>query len=161
LVEGLASLAELNPNPDYQIVLEHAIQNDTLIPVASLCGSFPMDISGALLAYAEANSFTRFLYSQYGSSGLDKLVRNYADGLDCQRGVEVTFGGSLEEIEQHWLEETFSVNAFRKAIETLLPWFALFFVVVAIPLGLTLGNLLRWKKEGTLPAKGSIDRAPA
>ncbi len=159
LVEGLASLAELTPNPDYQAIMVHAIQKDALIPMVSLCSSFPLDISGALLAYAEANSFIRYLYGQYGSSGLDKLVRGYADGLDCQRGVEVAFGNSLEKLEEQWLEETYGVNALQKALRTLLPWFALFFVVVALPLGFTLGGLARWKKGGVLPDGGSADQA--
>ncbi len=98
--------------------------------MASLCDSFPIDISGALLAYAEANSFTRYLYGQYGSSGLDKLVKGYADGLDCRRGVEVAFGSTLEQLEEQWLEETYGLNALHKAFGTLLPWFALFFLVM-------------------------------
>jgi hypothetical protein len=145
--EGLASMAELNPNPDYQAILEHNLRNDTLIPIASLCGTFPSDISGALLAYAESNSFTYYLYRQFGSSGLQKMAAGYADGLDCRRGVEAALGSSLERLETRWLEETFGANATEKALGELLPWVALLGLIVAVPLGLTLNGLWRWRRS--------------
>jgi hypothetical protein len=154
LTEGLASLVELNPNPDYQTILEHAIQEDALIPIVSLCGSFPLDISGALLAYAEANSFTRFLHSQYGAPGLQKLVDSYAAGSDCLAGFEAALGGPLEQLEEQWLEGTLGVNALGQAFDALLPWLALFVIIVAIPLGFTFNGLLRWKDEAGLASPG-------
>jgi hypothetical protein len=144
--EGLASMAELNPNPDYQTILEHAVRNDTLIPIASLCGTFPSDISGALLSYAESNSFTYYLYRQFGSSGMAKLASDYADGLDCPRGVESALGSSLDQIEKRWLEETLGTNAFRRAFSDILPWVFLLLVIVAVPLGLTLASLWKWRR---------------
>jgi hypothetical protein len=140
LNEGLASMAEANPNPDYQTHLEHAIRDDTLIPLASLCATFPTDISGAILSYAQANSFTQYLYRQFGSTGLDKLVKSYADGLDCQRGTEIALGSSLESLEEQWLEDTFGVNALQKAFAALLPWLILFSIIIVVPLSLALGS---------------------
>ncbi len=50
LNEGLASLAEIYPNQDYQVLLEHAIETDSLLPMQSLCNGFPRDASSALLS---------------------------------------------------------------------------------------------------------------
>jgi hypothetical protein len=145
LNEGLASMAELSPNADYQTMLENAVRNDALIPMASLCGTFPSDYSSALLSYAESTSFTFFLYRQFGSSGLDKLVNQYADGLDCASGVEAAFGSPLEQLEQRWLDETFGTNAYQQAFGDLMPWAVLLLLSVAVPLGLTLGGLWKWR----------------
>ena len=41
LREGTATLAEVNPNPDYDRVLANAGANNTLIPLKDLCISFP------------------------------------------------------------------------------------------------------------------------
>ena len=87
LSEGLASVAELYPNPDYLVLLENAHNKGNLPSIISLCQSFPRDASGAFLAYAQSASFTRYLHQRFGSSGMERLVRQYADGLDCERGI--------------------------------------------------------------------------
>jgi len=48
LNEGLASLVELYPNSDYQVLLDKAVETDTLIPMATLCKPFPSDAATAL-----------------------------------------------------------------------------------------------------------------
>ncbi len=53
LNEGLASIAELYPNPDYLVLLDSALGKDNLLPINSLCQSFPRDASSAYLAYAD------------------------------------------------------------------------------------------------------------
>ena len=74
LLEGLASSAELYPNPDYQQVLEKAVDEDSLLPMSVLCQDFPRDLSGALLAYAQSNSFVRFLNQNFGTRDTLSLV---------------------------------------------------------------------------------------
>ncbi len=159
--EGLATMTELSPNPDYQTLLEAAVRNNTLIPVASLCGIFPGDTSAALLAYAESSSFTSFLYRQYGASGLEKLVGSYTDGLDCQRGVEMALGSSLDQLEDKWLEEALGVNALGKAFRELLPWIALFSIVVLVPLLLTIGSLFTRRNAVGLAGRRNPGQVPA
>jgi len=92
LNEGLASAAELYPNPDYLILLKSGLEKDELIPISTLCGTFPREAASIYLGYAEAASFTRFIQLQYGSIMLDQIVKQYANGLDCSRGVEVALG---------------------------------------------------------------------
>jgi hypothetical protein len=123
--EGLASTAELYPNPDYLVLLESAQGKDELLPIASLCHEFPRDASGAFLAYAEATSFTRYLYQQYGSSSLSALAKGYAEGMACERGVEVALGETLPQVERNWRNAAFGEAATLKALANLSPWLAL------------------------------------
>lgn len=143
LNEGLASITELYPNPDYQILLDTASQRGKLIPMDSLCKSFPRDASSAVLAYAQAASFTRYLYQSTGSSGLDALTRAYADGMDCQHGAENALGQSLNQLERQWRQETFAENATLTAVGNLLPWGALLIAALAAPVGISIGRLRR------------------
>jgi len=141
LNEGLASISELYPNPDYQILLEGAYEKDALLSISSLCQPFPRDAYSANLAYAEVASFTRFLQQQYGSSGLDTLVRSYADGLDCERGVEVAFGQTLLKLERDWRQAVFAEDPNQAALGSLMPWLSLLALILLAPLGLAISRL--------------------
>lgn len=140
LSEGLASIAELYPNPDYLAMITSAQVKDTMLPMESLCSAFPRDASGAYLAYAQATSFTRFLYRNYGSQGLDSLLQAYQDGLGCTRGVEVAFGASLAQIEREWLSDAFGENPVSGAVSNLTPWLVLSGAVLLAPLVVILLN---------------------
>jgi len=138
LTEGLASIAELYPNPDYQILLENAWSQGTLLPIASLCQPFPKDASGALLGYAESASFTRFLHENYGSSGLQALVSAFANGLGCEQGVEAALAMPLATLERDWRQQTFRGAAGAGAIHDLAPWLFLLLGVLIVPLSVSL-----------------------
>jgi hypothetical protein len=148
--EGLASISELVPNPDYQVLLETAVKKDTLIPIASLCRSFPTDLVGAQLSYAEAADFTRYLYHKYGSTGLQSLIGGYADGLECSRAVEVSFNASLPRIESDWRATILSTTTPTEPSPQVWPWFILLGVILVIPLMLALVGLSK-RRPGVLP----------
>jgi hypothetical protein len=144
LNEGLATMAQLYPTPEYQVLLENAIKNNSLIPISTLCQGFPSHASSAYLSYAEATYFTRYIYRQYGSSGLASLVGNYANGLDCERGLEVALGVSLSRLEDQWLKDSLGTTAayVLDPKDQSFPWFFLLIVVLAIPLLTTAARLL-------------------
>jgi hypothetical protein len=146
LKEGLASANELHPNPDYYTILTSAIEKGTMIPLSSFCQSFPQD-SSIYLAYAEADSFTRYLYQVYGSAGLDTLLRSYVQGSGCINAPAIALGVSLDQLEKDWRRETFGENALLSALANLLPWAILLVVVLAVPLFLTLASLRSRKRE--------------
>ncbi len=73
LLEGIASMVELYPNPDYARALEIASQNDSLLAFEDLCTSFPADAGNAYLAYAQSQSFVTYIRKTYGTSGLGRL----------------------------------------------------------------------------------------
>jgi hypothetical protein len=136
--EGIASLAELYPSPDYQIVLDSAVENNNLIPLPALCDSFPRDASGALLAYAQSASFTQYLRSAYGISGLQALMKAYANGLSCDQGAKIALGASLTQLERQWQRQELSTNIALTALTNLLPWLLVLLGALAAPLFLIL-----------------------
>ena len=140
LTEGLASLAELYPNGEYQRSLKTAVDSDTLLPISSLCSSFPSDPSGVYLAYAQSSSFVRFLHQKYGTSGIYGLMNVYKDGVGCLEGFEAAFNIPLSQLEYRWQQEALGVDAEWLALENLSPYFLLFLLLTITPLA---GFLLR------------------
>jgi len=133
LREGTATLAEVNPNPDYDRVLTAAGANNTLIPIRDLCVSFPPNADTAFLAYAESRSFTNYLQNAYGSAKLLSLVSIYADGVDCERGTENAYGVSLSKLEMDWRASALGQNAILPALRNLSPYLILLCLILLIP----------------------------
>ena len=140
--EGVASANELRPNSDYYLILERAAEQDTLIRLEQLCDSFPQD-SSVYLAYAEADSFLRYLHQKYGSAGLSDLLQSYAGGEGCEYGSQAALGLPLQRLEDDWRRETLGESALLSALVNLLPWLFVLVVVILVPLLLTLVNLCK------------------
>ena len=143
LSEGLASVGELYPNPDYLVLLENSHNKGSLPSMKSLCRSFPRDASGVFLAYAQSASFTRYLHQRFGSSGMERLVRQYADGLDCERGIEAALGIPLTQLEREWRKDVFGENIYLTALNNLLPWLVLLLVIAIVPVGFVVAGKRR------------------
>lgn len=107
LNEGIASNAELYSDPLRKEVLGVANEANTLIPLYSLCSSFPQDGFSARLAYAESASFVRYLLQTYNSVGLGLLVDSYATNPDCLAAPLESFGKDLIALEADWRQTTF------------------------------------------------------
>ncbi len=137
LVEGFASIAEIYPNPDYERVLQKNIQANSLLPLQSLCEAFPRDASGAFLAYAQSASFARFLYQNYGSSGLLKLIRQYLDGMGCSEAVTAAWDTPLSQLELRWQQETLGMNVGSLAFQKILPYLVIGLLML-IPIVITI-----------------------
>ncbi len=146
LNEGLASMAELSPNPDWQAWLQNAVRDKKLIPLSSLCQSYPSDMAGVYLFYSEAESFTQYLYNQYGSSGLESLVVSYANGESCEQGAQKALGLTLTQLESKWLKHSFGQTTMSDVIAELSPWFIVLAVAVFTPLLLFLSTVRRPQK---------------
>lgn len=144
LSEGIASLSELYPNPDYEQALTVASQNNSLLPISDLCDTFPLDASGAYLAYAESQSFVRFLRDLYGAPALLQLASAYADGLNCDEGVVRALGTSLASLETRWRESVLGQNVAGVFLRNMLPYLGLFVLILLIPL---IGFLQRRPKD--------------
>jgi len=134
LNEGIASSAELYPNPDYDQALINASQKNSLMPIVDLCDAFPLDASRAFLAYAEAQSFVRFLRATYGTPSLFQLASAYADGLGCDQGVVRTLGTSLASLDTRWRETVLGENVAGVFLRNMLPYLGLFVFMLLIPL---------------------------
>ncbi|MEW5828440.1 MAG: peptidase MA family metallohydrolase [Chloroflexota bacterium] len=134
LREGLASLAELTPDPDASRALEIASRTNSLIPLADLCGSFPPDAERAYLAYAESGSFVGFLYDAFGTQGLDSLISAYSGGQGCGPGAAAALGKSLAQLESEWRESVLGENRAGAALRNLAPYIIVALVVLLVPL---------------------------
>jgi len=102
LSEGLATFNEELPDPDVALMLQSALKEDHLIPLDSLCGTFPSDDEQARLAYAQSASLVRFVRDFYGEQALAGLVSAHADGLSCRGAVDRVLGLSLEQLDSRW-----------------------------------------------------------
>ncbi len=131
LNEGLASVTELSPNPDYAAALEHAAKTGEWLPLSDLCAVFPNDASGALLAYAESASFTQYLLKRYGRAAVHTLVLTYAQGVGCQEGVVQVLGEPLPLLMRDWQRSISPHTPLAEALTHLLPWLLLLGVVGA------------------------------
>jgi hypothetical protein len=144
LSEGMASLSELYPNPDYGRVLENARQQQNVLAMETLCTGRPDQASSAFLAYAESASFVRFLHQSYGSSGLVNLIDQYRNGLGCSEAVQSAFGKSLTELDTQWRQNVLHEDVVQIAISNLSPYLLLLGLIVMVPLLVGFG--LRRKK---------------
>lgn len=133
LNEGIATMAELSPNPDHATTLAAFSRSDGLIPLGELCASFPPDSGRAFLAYAESESFVRYLRETYGDTGLAALANAYADGLDCDLGATRAVGRPLTQLEAHWRETVLGQNIAGVAARNLLPYVILLLLVLVVP----------------------------
>ena len=134
LSEGMASLAELYPNPDYEQALLTASQNGSLLPIEELCDTFPLDASRAYLAYAESQSFVRFLRDTYGAPNLFSLTSAYANCLSCDQGVVRALGSSLANLDTRWREIVLGQNVAGAFLRNMLPYLGLLGFMLLIPL---------------------------
>jgi hypothetical protein len=133
LDEGIASLAEAFPNSDYKFILTGGYDNDTLLSYASLCESFPPTTSDINLAYAQSDSFTRFIYREYGSNGLQNLLDAYKQGHSCEKGPSEAFGINLTQLERLWYQDTFGEDQPFMANELLI-WSLFCLIVLVTPI---------------------------
>ena len=134
LREGMATLAEMYPNAEYDRVLAEAVSSNNVIPLKDLCSSFPAEAGQAFLGYAEARSFTEFLHKMYGSDGLMDLAMVYAGGADCERGLERAFGVSLSRLESQWRSSVSGRNTILTGLQNIAPYLVLLCLILVIPL---------------------------
>lgn len=133
--EGLASLAEQHTSSEYRPILEAGWQNNQLIPLSSLCQSFPSSADEAALAYAQADSFTRYLFTTYGKFGLESLVAAYTSGHTCGNGVSTALDISLQTVEENWQEATFDTPRPTPLNGDGVAWLGLLIIVLVLPAG--------------------------
>jgi len=102
LVEGTAAGYEVEPHPETDQALQQASEDGSLIPIATLCRTFPSEERPALLAYAESKSFVAYLRGTYGLAAVRKAMENYAAGAECGPGLVGSTGKDLDRLEKSW-----------------------------------------------------------
>lgn len=134
LSEGMAFNAEMYSNPDYQKALENAVQSSSILPIDSLCQSFPSDMSTSTLANAEADSFVRYLYKSFSTSELLNLLVTFKDNVSCEQGTQKGLSTSLKQLDYHWQQEVLGVDVGRLIIKNLSPYLVLLLILVITPI---------------------------
>lgn len=147
LEEGIASMEELYPNPDYVSALETASKNNSLLSFDDLCVSFPADSGRAYLAFAESQSFVRFLLDTYGNTGIVALTQAYADGLDCELGATRAVGVPLNQLEIRWRETVLGQNMLDVATRNLLPYLIILGLTLIVPVWGAIGVFSTGRKN--------------
>jgi hypothetical protein len=121
------------PNADYTQALTTSTQNKTLLPIADLCGPFPVDASGAILAYAESDSFISYLRKTYGTTDLQALVHSYSNGLSCDQGAVHVLGMPLAQLDLQWRQPVLGEKVAGLAFQNLLPYLVFLMLMLLIP----------------------------
>lgn len=153
LAEGMASLAELYPNPEYSRALKSAVESQSLLPVNSLCDAFPQEGEQVFLAYAESASLVQYLHQKYGTTRLQELLLRYQDGLGCEEAVAASLGISLNQLENLWRQEALGMDPGLQAFRNLSPYLLLLLLVLIPP---AVSIFHSWRK-----AKHSIPKGDA
>ena len=147
LTEGLATTAEIYPNPDLEAALAAAVKTNSLLPLADLCAAFPPDTGRAFLAYAQSQSFVRFLLDNYGATGFSALISAYADGMDCEQGARRALEQPLSQLEARWRESALGENRSGVIAANLFPYLLVLGVVLFVPVWGALGRVLARRKH--------------
>lgn len=153
LIEGIASMVELYPSPDYARAMQIASDNDTLIPFNDLCASFPVDAGSAFLAYAQAQSFVTYIRDSFGTSGLSRLMSAYSEGFNCELGATQALGVPLNQLDIRWRETVLGQNIAGVAARNLLPFLLLMALVLVVPLWSAIDLLRQRRKDGKRESK--------
>lgn len=102
LNEGLAMLAEGEPDSRTQTDLEEALAENSFTPLRSLNGAFPAHNSDASLAYSQSYSVTRYLLETYGQAALQELLLTLAAGEGYDDALFQVYGFNTDELETRW-----------------------------------------------------------
>ena len=102
LNEGLAVYSEGPLDQQFQNSLDDAIQDDTLLSVRSISGSFSEVSDKANLSYAQSYSIVNFLIETYGQAKMTELLGGLRDGLTLDQALQQTYAVNVEGLEDAW-----------------------------------------------------------
>lgn len=103
LDEGVAMVAEGDPDAAFTDALAKGIQARHLFSVQSLSGTFPADTNDAILAYAESDSMVRFFIKTYGRDHLAILIAAFRAGNNADDAFQTTVGVSAVDFQRAWM----------------------------------------------------------
>lgn len=106
LDEGLATYAEPVDHPELTQILEEAVQQQTLLPLEYLTGSFGNDQDRATLAYAQSLSMVQFALGYFGSGRMAQLLTGLREGRRVNEAFVAAFGLDQRGFYDYWREVT-------------------------------------------------------
>jgi hypothetical protein len=105
LNEGVAVYLSQGYEASDRSTIERAARDRELMPLDALTAEFPTSAQRFGLAYAESVSAVEYLVRTYGTAGLVRLVRSYADGRSDDEAFAAALGVDASEFSQAWLAE--------------------------------------------------------
>ncbi len=140
LDEGLAVLYEGSPDPAYQLTLEAAFRNDSLLSIETLCAPFPDDPQMALLSYSQSYSLVKFVHDKYGLQGIRALLAAYNDGASCTGGIERALDISPGALELAWRSSLGPQGMWQAVFGSIGAWVVLALLLLIAPIPFVLGK---------------------
>ncbi|MEM7334927.1 MAG: peptidase MA family metallohydrolase [Chloroflexota bacterium] len=104
LHEGIAQVAEGEPEEGQADLLNNAVENDDLLSFNQLGAGFSLDPDQAFLSYAQSYNFIEFLIINYGQEKLLTLLDTFQAGSTTNDAMLTTYGLSLHALESEWRE---------------------------------------------------------
>lgn len=146
LDEGLATVNERLPTPEYTLALEEARDLGQLLSLEELCVPFSPDPRTAILSYAQSASVVSFIRETYGAKGMRELLSVYADGASCTSGVEEALGISFKKLENNWRMSLEPEAGWHAVLDQVGVWVGLWVLslLVAVPM---IGGIRRSRNE--------------
>lgn len=148
LLEGFASSMELYPNLGYDEALNNGSVSGNLIQFTDLCASFPAEAGSAFLAYAQSESFVKYIRGAYGNGSIAKLTSAYGEGLTCDVGTTKALGIPLNQLDSRWRETELGQNVTAVAVRNLSPYLLLMALVLLVPIWGAIDFFIQWRKRG-------------
>jgi hypothetical protein len=102
LNEGLAVYSEGQLDRQFQRPLDKAIQENTVLSVRSISGSFSEVANRANLSYAQSYSLVNFLIETYGQDKMTTLLTAFRDGSTTDDALMQTYGFNIDGLEDQW-----------------------------------------------------------
>ncbi len=101
LDEGLATYAA-GEQPAYDKLVDEAFQDDGLLTLHMLSGSFPADSEQAHLSYAQSYRVVRYLIQTYGRDKVLELLAELGAGVPIDRALGSVYGFDTDGLEAEW-----------------------------------------------------------
>ncbi len=104
LDEGIAVYNENQEqlDEDFRFILEAAVKKNDLMTLRSLTSPFPADTMLANLAYGESGAVVKFIIDTYGSKGMAKLLKIFAEGALPDEALQQALGVDTDGLDNAW-----------------------------------------------------------
>ena len=134
LHEGVATVVEgaVAERFSYDDILAASVEANRLVSLRGLTGSFPVQGSRAVLAYAQSNSFVKFIIDRWGRSAITQILEAYREGSSQDAALRQAVGLGLNALEQQWLA-TLGLTATRSGASSSVPSTAWAFALPRAP----------------------------
>jgi hypothetical protein len=102
LNEGLAVTSEGPTAPEFERALSAAVKDNRVQSFRNLDGAFPSDTKASTLAYAQSESFVRYLLGIRGAGGMRSLLSALQRGNRIDAALTQTYGTDLDGVQDSW-----------------------------------------------------------